>query len=173
MDLYFKSVGRGGNLLLNVPPDRRGLIHENDSAALMEFKKLRDNFNKGNLIQSATISSNGSLQGHSPNLVKDGNIQSFWAAAEGTKEPELVINFKTPVKVNTLVLEEYLALGQRISAFVVEAWNQDHYVELVKATTMGRKRILQFQETETSKLRIRVLDAKATPLIREIAAFNH
>jgi alpha-L-fucosidase len=39
-DLYLKSVGRGSNLLLNVPPDRRGLINEKDSAALMDFKKI-------------------------------------------------------------------------------------------------------------------------------------
>jgi alpha-L-fucosidase len=173
MDLYFKSVGRGGNLLLNVPPDRRGLIHENDSAALMEFKKLRDQFNNGNLIQSANISSNGSMKSHLPNLTKDGNINSFWAAAAGVKEPELLLDFKNPTTINTLVLEEYLALGQRISSFVVEAWNQDHYEELAKATTMGRKRILQFKEATTSKLRIRILDSKATPLIREIAVYNH
>ena len=40
--LYLKSVGRGANLLLNVPPDREGLINAHDSAALVEFKKLRD-----------------------------------------------------------------------------------------------------------------------------------
>ncbi len=36
-DLYLKSVGRGCNLLLNVPPDRRGLLHETDVAALAGF----------------------------------------------------------------------------------------------------------------------------------------
>jgi alpha-L-fucosidase len=89
------------------------------------------------------------------------------------KEPELLLDFKKPTTINTLVLEEYLALGQRVSSFVVEAWNQDHYEELAKATTMGRKRILQFKEATTSKLRIRILDSKATPLIREIAVYNH
>jgi alpha-L-fucosidase len=50
-DLYLKSVGRGANLLLNVPPDRRGLINENDSAALMGFRKLREDNFKNNLVK--------------------------------------------------------------------------------------------------------------------------
>lgn len=173
MDLYFKSVGRGGNLLLNVPPDRRGLIHENDSAALMEFKKMRDAFNSGNLISQAKISSNGNLQGHEPSLVKDGKIGTFWASKKGVPAPELVLDFGKNQKVNTLVLEEYLALGQRISSFSIEAWNNDHFEEIAKATTMGRKRILQVPTVETSKLRIRILEAKELPLIREIAVYNH
>lgn len=37
MDLYCKSVGRGASFLLNVPPDRRGLLHENDVASLKDF----------------------------------------------------------------------------------------------------------------------------------------
>ena len=40
-DIYLKSVGRGANLILNVPPDPRGLISSYDSAALMGFAKLR------------------------------------------------------------------------------------------------------------------------------------
>ena len=57
--LYLKSVGSGANLLLNVPPDRRGLINEHDSAALMGFKKLRDEsfgrFNCGEKIYCSFI----------------------------------------------------------------------------------------------------------------------
>src|ERR1043165_1279943 len=46
-DLFLKSVGRGANLLLNVPPDRRGKIYSSDSAALVGFQKLLDkNFGK-------------------------------------------------------------------------------------------------------------------------------
>jgi len=45
--LYLKSVGRGSNLLLNVPPDKKGRISEQDSAALMDFARLRgESFNK-------------------------------------------------------------------------------------------------------------------------------
>ena len=173
MNLYFKSVGRGGNLLLNVPPDRRGLIHENDSAALMEFKKLRDQFNTGNLISSCNISSNGNLKNHKASLAMDGNINSFWAAANGLKAPELVLDFGNNTTLNTIVLEEYLALGQRISSFSIEVWKENQFVEIAKATTMGRKRILQFPTVTTSKIRIQIKDAKASPLIREISIYNH
>ncbi|MBS1826435.1 MAG: alpha-L-fucosidase [Acidobacteria bacterium] len=47
MDLYYKSVGRGASFLLNVPPDRRGLIHEADAASLKAFgNALRTTFLK-------------------------------------------------------------------------------------------------------------------------------
>lgn len=44
-EIYMESVGRNSVLLLNVPPDRRGLIAKNDSLRLKEFGQwLNENF---------------------------------------------------------------------------------------------------------------------------------
>ncbi len=51
VDIYFESVGRNSVLLLNVPPDRRGLIHENDAAALKDFRASLDRIFVRNLVR--------------------------------------------------------------------------------------------------------------------------
>mgnify|MGYP006192412561 CR=1 FL=1 len=57
-NLYLNSVGHGGNLLLNVPPNRKGLIAPQDSAALMDFRKIREAAFKTNLFKNAVIKNN-------------------------------------------------------------------------------------------------------------------
>ena len=54
-EIYLKSVGRGANLILNVPPDTRGLITQYDSASLIDFKKLRDVSFSNDLSKKSTI----------------------------------------------------------------------------------------------------------------------
>jgi len=76
LELYLKSVGRGANLLLNVPPDIRGLIHENDSAALMNFLALRNQFNFSQALPSKTAVVINGRRKKAPSL-KDGKIETF------------------------------------------------------------------------------------------------
>jgi len=55
LEIYYASVGRNSNLLLNVPVDRRGLIHANDSTRLMEFRRLLNETFKTNLARNAKV----------------------------------------------------------------------------------------------------------------------
>lgn len=42
LEIYYASVGRNGSFLLNLPVDRRGLVHENDVERLMELRHALD-----------------------------------------------------------------------------------------------------------------------------------
>ena len=145
-DLYLKSVGRGGNLLLNVPPNRAGLISSVDSAALMEFKKIRDQAFANDVFKSAKI------------LRTKNSVE---------------IHLKAPVRFNTLLLKEDISKGQRIVKFEVSGSNDLKYFNPIsKGTTIGHKRIIRFPKQTIKYIRILVTESKATPLIRGVAAYQ-
>ena len=144
-DLYLKSVGRGSSLLLNVPPDRRGLINEHDSASLIEFRKIRDaSFNKP--IGSKTF----------------------------TGQPQTnvyTVKFLKPSAVNCIVIKETIQSGQKIKSFTIRLKKKNEIVKEIEATTVGRKRILSFPAAEADTIELTVTDAKSKPLLNEVSAY--
>lgn len=172
MSLYLKSVGRGANFLLNVPPDNRGLIHENDSAALMDFYRLRNKLSKTNLVLHSKVNVSSNRPGYLPGSLTDGSRKSHWAPKGGQTTCSIVIDMKTPQTFNTMVLEEYIELGQRIQSFSIEVWDGAQYQEVIAGTTIGKKRILQFAEHTSSKIRLLITGSKATPVIGEIRLYH-
>ena len=170
MDLYFKSVGRGANLLLNVPPDRRGLINEKDSAALMGFKTLRDESFADNLATAgkAELHTKGNIFRRTK--FTDGNASTFERLTD-FKNTSLWIKFDSVKKVNCIVLQEHLATGQQVSAARIILLNGIQAVKQIDITTIGRKRILVFPAQEISSIRLLIRDAKGAPVISEISAY--
>ncbi len=172
LDIYYKSVGRNGNLLLNLPVDRRGLVHENDVKALMELRKTLDetfavNLTKGAKAVASNIRGNDYL---SSNILDEYN-DTYWATADEVIESELVINFNKETSFNRLVLQEYIPLGQRIKAFKVEVMDGDGYKEIANETTIGYKRILRLPQVTTSQLKITFTDAKGSPTISNVEVY--
>ena len=142
LDIYYKSVGRNSLLLLNVPPDTRGHIHETDSVRLMEFRQALD----------AVFADNLALEQR-----REGNT---WTVKVRPGKP-----------FNRVVLQEDIAKGQRISAFTVEVETADGWAPLAQETTVGRKRILLVPQTSCETLRVRVTDALAKPLLKDIGLY--
>ena len=142
LKIYYESVGRNSLLLLNVPPDTRGRIHETDSVRLMELRAALDKIFADNLA--------------------DGKIRrsgdSWTIAAKGP--------------FNRVVLQEEIAKGQRISAFTVEARTQDGWKEIGRGTTVGYKRILLVDECEADAVRVTVDKSLAKPLLKGIALYE-
>ena len=157
-DLYLKSVGRGATLLLNVPPDRRGLIHENDSAALVEFKNLRDRIFKTDFAVKAAVSL---LTGHKRKpaaAVNDQNENTFIEITD-LKNQSLHIHFKQPTNIRTIVLKEFIKDGQSVKKFYVEVRSKDGQ-ERFEATTIGHKRIIDFPGREAEDIFIHFVESK-------------
>ncbi len=172
MTLYTKSVGRGANFLLNVPPDTRGLIHENDSAALMNFRKLREAFINVNLAKGVKVTEIVNRRIKLTSQLTDGSRKTYWAPRDGKTTASLEITWASPQSFNTLILEEYIELGQRVQSFRVDVWAGGEFKELTRGTTIGKKRILQFQDQTSSKLRLIITASKASPVLGEIGIYN-
>lgn len=168
LTIYYSSVGRNANLLLNVPVSREGLIHKNDSTALMELRQVLDESFKTNLAlgKEVVVSVNKPF---SKNLT-DGDFESYWAAPEKDLTASLLVDLGEETTINRLLLQEYIPMGQRVKAFRVEYWNGSSFVELDRQTTIGYKRILKFPTVRTNKLQIH-LEANAAPVLSEIQLY--
>ena len=172
--IYLTSVGRGSNLLLNVPPDRRGLFHPNDVAALKGFKNILDETFKKDLTKGAavTVSSyRGKDKAYAGGNLTDGKETTYWATDDKVKAGTIEIKWKQSVLVKYILLQEHIALGQRVKSFNVEAWQDGSWKEVAAATTIGYKRILQLDQVTTDKIRINIRDAKGSLVLSNLQIF--
>ena len=177
LGIYFASVGRNSNLLLNVPADRRGLIHANDSLRLMEMKQALDqSFGKdlaaGKKASSAAVRGNDKIYA-ATNLL-DGDYDSYWATDDKVLKASVEIDLGSSMNVNTVMLQEYIPLGQRVARFDIEVWNttKNAWEQVAEETTIGYKRIIRFNTRHTSKLRINILGSLACPVLNNIGVYH-
>ncbi|MDR0844918.1 MAG: alpha-L-fucosidase [Tannerella sp.] len=172
--IYLESVGRGSSLILNLPPDRRGLLHENDVKALSGWRKLLNEAFAVNLAADAKVKADtwrGKSKRYAARNVTDSSKETYWATDDNVTAGSLEINLGAPKKVNYFLIQEHIRLGQRVKAFVVEAKKDGGWKKVAEGTTVGYKRILPLEEIETSALRVRITDAKACPLISNIEVY--
>lgn len=171
-DIYYHSVGRNATLLLNLPPDQRGLIHEKDVEALMNLAKVIKTDFSNNLAKDANVeSSNERGKSFSAKKAIDSAKNSYWATDDSVLTASLTFNFKEPKKINRFLAQEYIRLGQRVRSFTLEAQINGEWQEIASETTIGYKRILRFPTVETDKIRFTVTDAKACITISNLEFF--
>lgn len=174
LQIYFNSVGRGANLLLNIPVDRRGLINENDSVALIQCRKALDTLFARDLAKGTRIEASNTRGGETRyqalNVI-DGNKESYWAADDSVTRASLTLDFERPARINHLLVQEYIPLGQRVRSFNLEALEGMSWRMIAQGTTIGYKKLVQFPTVECTKLRFTVLDAKACPIISTIEIY--
>ena len=142
LKIYYESVGRNSLLLLNVPPDTRGHLHEVDSTRLMEFRAALDQIFDQNLALGQS---------------RKGQV---WTVKVNPEKP-----------YNRIVLTEDIAKGQRVISFLVEARTADGWQRIAEESTIGHKRIVLVPETCTSEVRVTVTDAMAKPLLGSIGLY--
>lgn len=175
LKIYLSSVGRGSTLLLNIPPDRRGLIHENDVKALKEWRALLDSEFKTNLAANAPAEANtyrGESEQYAATNVTDGNKETYWTTEDGVTTGTIEIDLKTGQPVKYVLLQEYIKLGQRVKTFHVEIWKDNAWQRVADATTIGYKRIVKLDPSvQTSKVKIVIDDAKACPVISAVEIY--
>ena len=144
-NLYLKSVGRGANLLLNVPPDGRGLINENDSAALIGFRKLKESnfgYNRARNAQGYFFTHGGAMK---VAFLNDGNSDKGIHNMDMVHEQFCFLEFKKEEKINCIILREGIIKGQYCDSFeVVLTNNKDEILRKVVGTTIGNKRIMNY-----------------------------
>lgn len=146
IDIYYKSVGRGAVLLLNVPPTASGRIHPNDIAALKGFRAELDR-------------------------IFSDNIATSFECKEQDGLPMVMITANPDKPFNRLVLQEDIALGQRVAEFAVDVPDGDGWMEIGCGTTIGNKRILLLPETNASKVRVRIIKTLAPPVIKNAGLY--
>ncbi len=172
--IYLETVGRGSSLLLNIPPDRRGLINEKDIQSLTGWKAMLDKAFATNLAQNANIKASntrGNSAVYAGANLTDGKPDSYWATDDQQLTADLLVNLGKEETVNYLLLQEYIKLGQRVKSFVIEANVDNNWLQIGEGTTIGYKRIIPLGGQKTDRLRIRFLDAKACLVLSNIEVY--
>ena len=146
-DIYFQSVGYNSVLLLNIPPDRRGLIHEADVKRLKDFAAYRKRV-------------------FADNRVVKGRKE--WNAVSGS---EKIYSLKSESEINVVMLQEDIAKGQRVESFAVEVLTEQGWQEVGQGTTVGYKRLLRFPAVKASQLKVKINECRLTAHISQVGAF--
>ncbi len=163
-NIWLKSVGRGACLLLNVPPDRRGLIGDKELGVLMDFKKLRDQSFNENLLRSANI-----FYQFSPKDITFRLVDS--SGAFGANLQSFVVELPERTRINCIVLREAINLGQTVRKFNVVFYRENRNIGEIKGTSVGRKRILTFPTKNITSFRINLEDARGEDNISGVTAY--
>lgn len=155
--LYYESVGRNSLLLLNVPPNREGLLCPQDVAAIKEFRSILDETFKTNLAKKSN------------KKLLDGKLTTWIGAAEQTP---IEIKLGKATTFDRFMVQENIAEGQRIAEAQLEYWDGTSWKLIKKFTTVGYKRLLRFEPVTAAKVRLTVLRALAPAQIAEVGVYK-
>ena len=146
VNIYFESVGYNSVLLLNIPPDRRGLLHETDVQRIKEL---------GDYIKTT----------FAENRVKNGELA--WSANNGQSK---IFNVK-PGMVNTFLIQEDIAKGQRVEEFEVDIFSNGAWYHVAKGTTIGYKRLIRFSDTDARRVRVTIKSTRDKANISNVGLY--
>jgi alpha-L-fucosidase len=172
-------VGRNSLLLLNVPPDNRGLIPAEDSLRLMEFRAALDSIFAHDLAKKAALSFSNTGRpspapgnGRTVEELFDDNYDTYWAAADNVTTAMVELMFVVPQTFNRVLLQEYIPLGQRVEKFHIEVMDNDlSWRTIAEETTIGYKRIVLTETVTTFKVRLYIDKSRACPVLNRFGLF--
>lgn len=169
VEIYYSSIGRNSVLLLNIPPDRRGLFHENDVASLMGMRRHLDHTFDDDFAADAVVEASGTAQGDPVNVL-NALITAHWMPNSDTAH--LILTLPEPRVFDVALFQEDITVGQRVEAFSLDAWDGNAWREIVEGTTIGYKRLLRIPMVKAKKLRFRVLQSRLAPAMGRIGLFK-
>lgn len=163
---YEQTVGRGGQLVLGVAPDRRGLLPDADVQRLKEFgAALQQRY--GNNLVARHVKSNAEEE-----LALDGNADTFWSAPVGSHHAVLEVSFDKPITFDHALTKEWLNAGQHVQKYSVDVYRNGKWNEVVRGQAIGHKKIDAFAQVTASRVRLNILSSSAEAHIREFQLFN-
>ena len=174
LDIYYSSVGRNSLLLLNLPPDQRGLIHENDVKRLRELRNVLDatfdeNLALGAKAMASAVRDNNPKYG--ADKVVDGKTKTYWTTDDWMTAATLEFDLGKKCTFNVAELAEYIKIGQRVEEFTLEAWDGKSWKEFAGGTTIGYKRLLRFNDVTARKVRLKILKSRVCPTVSNFALY--
>jgi len=170
--IYLKSVGRNSVLLLNVPPNRKGLLADEDIHALQGFKRLIDTSFKKDLAAGARVRSSSTAAGQPVDSIIDNYSGKYWLAANNKKPAVIELKLKEKSTFNCLELQEEITLGQRIEAFKLENWDGKSWRKIGNGTTVGYRRLITFPEISASRLRLVITSSRSAPALKKLGLYK-
>lgn len=176
-DIYCTSVGRNSVLLLNFPPDRRGLIHPTDSLHAALLKQGVDETFSSNLLRGAKVKATN-VRGakYSPEKMLDSEKTTYFAGKDGEVKADITFTLPKLIEFDCLMIEEVIELGHRTTKWSVEyTVDGKNWITIPEATdkqTIGHKWIVRLAPVKAKQVRLRIQDGKACPAIHTFGVYK-
>jgi alpha-L-fucosidase len=174
LKIYYSSIGNGCNLLLNIPPDRRGRFHEIDCERLLGLRKALDAIFDEDLARDAGVTASDT-RGDDPQFsaakLTDGDRNTYWAANDDVRACQLTVQLEKATPLNHVRIQEYIQLGQRIEGFAVDARADGAWKEIATGTTIGPRKILRTSTVTADAVRLRITESRACPTISTLELY--
>lgn len=166
LNIYYGSVGGNASFLLNIPPDKRGLIHENDASRLKDFGYALRKMFSTNLAEGAkAVASETMDEKYSINNIFNNNNDLFWCPNEGTERVVIDVDLNGDESFNKVVLMEHIKSGQRVESFVLEYRSGNEWIKFYEGTTIGYKHICCFNKINARYVRLTIEKSRWYPTI--------
>lgn len=166
LDSYENSVGHGGQWMLGVAPDDRGLLPDSDVARLRELgDALQQRYSHSLLQQHLPVDSNVAN-------ALDGNTDTFWSAPAGSHAATLEVKLAKPVTFDHAMTMEWLVEGQQIQRYSIDAWTDGAWHTIVQSEAIGHKKIDRFPAVTAQRVRLNILTSAGEARIREFGLFR-
>ncbi|WP_227020974.1 alpha-L-fucosidase [Arenibacter algicola] len=141
VDMYYKSVGRNATLIMGLTPDPDGLLPEPD---VQRLKEWGEEINR--------------------------RFSNPLASTKG-KGKVLELKLKESLPVNHIIIQEDIAMGERIRNYEIEGYSGGRWITLVNGESIGNKRIEKFDTIKLSRLRIKIIDSDGLAQIKDFSAY--
>jgi alpha-L-fucosidase len=174
VDIFYSSVGLNANRILNVSPDMRGLLPDDQVGVLRAMGQIIGNTFTDNLAAGAAVTADTSNPTNDPSLVLDDNLNTWWEAAAGQTNGTLTLTMSANITFDVVSLQEAAAQrGQRIETFSIDTWNGSSWVTATNLTTVGHKRLVRLSvPVTTSRIRVRVTGSRWEPTLASVGLFK-
>lgn len=174
MDIYFKSVGRGTPLLLNIPPNQDGKFAEADVARLKEFRQTLDQLYSVNYAAGALVEADSTRRNplYKASHLTDGDEKTSWAPADDAKTGSFVLDLGKEQHFDVVELKETIEKGQRISGFTIDVAVNGQWVPYGAGSTVGYRRLIKGQPVDSRYIRVSITDAQATPILNGVSVYK-
>lgn len=173
LDIYYRSVGRNTVLLLNVPPDKRGLINEIDAKRLEELGEIIGSTFKDNQASGASIGTEEKMfePGHPAYEILGGDYDRSWKIEGYEDGYSMIFDLKKRVEFDLVQIQEDISLGQNIEKYSIAVWDGQRWKNIVEGTTVGYKRINKTEKISTDKVCLTIEKAMGTPVISSFGLY--
>jgi alpha-L-fucosidase len=179
VDIYYTSIGRNGNLILNLSPDKRGLVPDNQLEVLNRTAEIINETFATDLAKGGKLTADTFNATNDPALALDGNLDTWWEAAPGQTNGTVTLTLPKVVTFDVVSLQEAVDhRGQRIESFAIEAWNGTAWIAVEKIasddlTTIGHRRLIRLKPpVTTDQVRIRITGSRLEPTLAELGLFK-
>lgn len=172
ISIYEHSVGGNATFLLNIPPTKEGLFHENDVKRLHEIGEYKKKCYGKNLLEKASLFCEEQKKGFEIENVRNDDYDSYFTTLDGQRNCRIHIKFDKEYDIHRVVLKENIKKSQRIEAFRILTVHDGSEKCIFEGTVVGYKKIALLDEIKTKELVIEIIDSRVAPTLSYIGIFE-